>query len=322
MDTTSGTLDHHQQALAWLVTMWSGEVTAEDQLALNNWRQASAAHEQAWLDVQRIHQRLRAVPAETGGPVLRAAARRGGRRAVLRGLALVGCGGVALHTLRDSVTWQAMTAQYATATGERRDLVLDDGTRIAMNTATALDVRFDAGQRRIDLHRGEIMISTAKDHGMRDRAFVVHTAHGTARALGTRFVAYQSGAYTEIKVYEGAVEVRARAGQGAPHVLAAGRQARFTDGQAGPLVQRALSPNPPAWMDGMLEAEQMRLEDFLAELSRYRRGAIQCDPAVADLVVSGMYPLDDTDKVLTALAQALPLRVAYLTRYWVNVQAR
>ncbi len=312
--------DLHQQALGWLVTMWSGEVTAEDELALNDWRKASAAHEQAWLEVQQVHQRLRNVPAGTGGTVLRAASRQRGRRAVLRGLVLACGGGAALYTVRETDSWQAITAQYTTAIGERRDLLLDDGTRIAMNTATALDVHFDAGQRRIDLHRGEIMIVTGRDQGAQYRAFTVHTSHGSARALGTRFVVYKNGDHTDVKVYEGAVEVRPRLNPDTARRVPAGSETRFTTGHAE--VPHPTPPDSPAWLDGVLAAEQMPLRDFLAELGRYRKGVIHCDAAVADQVVSGIYPLADTDKVLDALAQALPVRVSFMTRYWVNVQAR
>ena len=298
--------------------MWSGEATHEEQQALSRWRQASAAHEQAWQAVQQMQQRLRSVPAGTAGPVLRAASRRNSRRAVLRGLALLCGGGAALQAVRETESWQAMTAQYSTATGERRDIVLADGSRIAMNTATALDGRFDAGQRRIDLHRGEIMITTGKDHGRPYRPFVVHTAHGTARALGTRFLVYQHGEHTQVQVYEGVVEVRPRLQPASLRRLAAGSQLRLSARQAEP--PQPLPPLDPAWLAGELEAEQMRLQDFLAELARHRHGVIDCDPAVANQLVSGIYPLGDTDKVLAALVQALPVQVRYRTRYWVTVQ--
>lgn len=319
--TEAEQLDPQQQALAWLVTMWSGEATPEDQRALNDWRQASDAHERAWLAVNQMEQRLRGVPAGTAGPVLRAASRRGSRRAVLRGLALVFGSGTALYAVRETQTWQAMTAQHSTAAGERRELALADGTRIVMNTATALDVRFDAGQRRIDLHKGEIMLTSGKDHGMPYRPLTVHTAQGSARAVGTRFVVYQHGASTEVNVYEGAVDVHPRDSQAATQRIAAGSQIRFSAQQAEPVAPLApYPPYPPAWLDGVLEAEQMRLEDFLAELARYRQGVIRCDAAVASLTVSGRYPLADTDRVLAALTQALPVRVSYATRYWVSVQ--
>jgi transmembrane sensor len=66
----------------------------------------------------------------------------------------------------------------------------------------------------------------------------------------------------------------------------------------------------------------MRLADFLDELSRYRRGRLQCDARVANLLISGTYPLADSERILDMLERALPVRVQRFTRYWVNVQAR
>jgi len=66
----------------------------------------------------------------------------------------------------------------------------------------------------------------------------------------------------------------------------------------------------------------MRLADFLAELGRYRRGQLNCDPKVADLLISGTYPVDDSERVLDLLAVSLPVRIKRFTRYWVTVEAR
>lgn len=72
----------------------------------------------------------------------------------------------------------------------------------------------------------------------------------------------------------------------------------------------------------MLYAEEMRLADVLSEIGRYRSGVLRCDPAVADLRVSGAFQLEDTDRVLAVLAQTLPVRLDARTRYWVTVTAR
>ena len=66
----------------------------------------------------------------------------------------------------------------------------------------------------------------------------------------------------------------------------------------------------------------MRLADFLAELSRYRRGRLNCDAKVADLLISGSYPLNDSERILDMLEVALPVKVQRFTRYWVNVERR
>ena len=58
---------------------------------------------------------------------------------------------------------------------------------------------------------------------------------------------------------------------------------------------RAARPSGPAmhedaWLQGALYADNMRLDAFIAELGRYRRGRLACDPAVAGLRISGSFP--------------------------------
>ncbi|MGV2834146.1 hypothetical protein ACNPOQ_10385, partial [Pseudomonas shirazensis] len=77
-----------------------------------------------------------------------------------------------------------------------------------------------------------------------------------------------------------------------------------------------------AWVDGMLVAAQMRLADFLDELSRYRHGRLSCSEQVANLRISGSYPLDDSERILQMLEVALPVSVRRFTRYWVTVERR
>jgi transmembrane sensor len=72
----------------------------------------------------------------------------------------------------------------------------------------------------------------------------------------------------------------------------------------------------------MLPVDGMPLAEFLAELRRYRTGWIDCAPEVASLPISGAFPLADTDRVLAAVADTLPLRLRYRTRYWVSVLPR
>ncbi|KAG1059180.1 hypothetical protein G6F40_018182 [Rhizopus arrhizus] len=66
----------------------------------------------------------------------------------------------------------------------------------------------------------------------------------------------------------------------------------------------------------------MRLDAFVDELSRYRKGRLVCDPAVAGLRISGSFPLGDTDRVLAAVERALPVRADRYTRYWVVLRPK
>jgi len=85
------------------------------------------------------------------------------------------------------------------------------------------------------------------------------------------------------------------------------------------LESHAAAISPDSWATGLLSGSNMRLGDVLDELGRYRHGRIDCDPAVADLTISGAYRIGDTDRTLRFLEKALPIRVSYLTRYWVRV---
>ncbi|MFP9052261.1 hypothetical protein ACLI10_17345, partial [Enterococcus faecalis] len=74
-----------------------------------------------------------------------------------------------------------------------------------------------------------------------------------------------------------------------------------------------------AWINAELAADDMPLDRFLAELSRYRHGLISCDAPAAKLRISGLFPLNDTDRALQAVARLLPVTVTRRSPYWVRV---
>lgn len=310
-------------AMEWQVTLWSGEVTAEQKNAFERWLQADPAHQRAWQQVQRLGRELQGAHGDVASKVLRAPKSQAARRNVLRGLgALLGTG-MLVQGIRETPQWQAATADHRSARGERRHLTLPDGTQLALNTASAVDLHYTEQERRVILRTGEILVATAHERAAVHRPFVVETACGLVRALGTRFTVRrleeQARDEVLVQVMAGAVEISPRRGSGTQRVEA-GEQARFT----GSGVEPPLAGNPlaAAWTRGLLVAERQRLEDFLSELARHRTGVLRCDPAVADLVVSGVYPLADTDAVLQSLMQVLPIGVSMTTRYWVTVTAR
>ena len=122
--------------------------------------------------------------------------------------------------------WQDWSADLRTATGEQKDLHLPDGSRLLLNTASAIDVAFDMTSRRLRLFSGEVLITTARDPSPSPRPFLVETPQGVAQALGTRFALRLDGARCRVAVMEGAVRV-SNAGRGDSQVIEAGRQSAF-----------------------------------------------------------------------------------------------
>ncbi|MDG9929560.1 FecR domain-containing protein [Pseudomonas sp. GD04015] len=222
----------------------------------------------------------------------------------------------------------AALADQRTASGERRRLVLPDGTLLELNTATAVDVRFDEQQRSVVLHGGEILVGTA--HDPLGRPFTVVTPEGRLVPVGTRFVVRRDDAptrasgVTRLAVTEGMVQIHPADGAGeTPVLVKASEQAYFSRHQVTavqPLREAGL-----AWTEGVLVAEGMPLGDFIAELSRYHRGRLRCEAEVAHLRITGTWPLaadSPSEAILASLERQLPVRVRRFTRYWVTVAAR
>ena len=147
----------------------------------------------------------------------------------------------------------------------------------------------------------------------------MHTAQGILKTQGARLNVRQFADRTQVALFAGRVELTPNSGR-APMLLPVARQLSFTTTAVSDA--KPLDANSGAWADGMLVAAHMRLGDFLEELGRYRRGQLNCDAKVADLLISGTYPLDDSERILDLLEISLPVKVKRFTRYWVTVEAR
>jgi transmembrane sensor len=311
-----------REAARWLVRLHSGEAGPQDHAACAHWRSQHPSHEQAWQRAERMAAKFGAVPTTIAMPVLaRAQTQRANRRAALQTLALLATAVPVAWLGWRHAPWQAWTADYRTAVGERREITLADGSSILLDTASAINVRFDSQQRQVQLRQGAILVTTAADTALQ-RPFSVHTTQGRLRALGTRFSvrqdgdAHQPGAI-HVAVTEGAVEVTLQGASRPTLVLAAGRQTVLST--AGAQAPQPVDSAAQGWTQGVLHADGMRLDAFCAELARYRAGVIRCAPEVAQLRISGMFALDNTDYALTMLASTLPVQVVLRTRFWVTV---
>jgi len=307
------------EAAEWLMRLHDSHATPADRQACERWQRADPAHAQAWARAELLMNKLGGLPSALAMPALGRPAHAGRRAAVGKLAALLAAvpAGWLAWQVADAQGW---TAAHRTATGERRDLTLADGTRVTLNTASALDVRFDADQRLLLLHAGEILVATAPDTAAAHRPFRVATRQGLMQALGTRFTVRQDAGRTRLAVIEGAVRIRPATGS-APPVIRAGQQTVFTQRDVAPAA--ALDLAESAWTRGMLLADRMRLADFVAEVARYRPGLLVCDAAVAELRVSGAFPIDDTDRVLRMLVSTYAVEaVTRLRRRWVTLVAR
>ncbi|KIP98068.1 MULTISPECIES: FecR domain-containing protein [Pseudomonas] len=308
-----------REAAGWFVRLQNSGVSAAEHAACAEWRARHADHERAW----QLAERFSAHAQQLAGGAGRAALERPRnlqRRQVLKTLALLIAAaplGLAAHR---SLPWREWQADERTATGEQRTLHLPDGGQLRLNTGSAVDIAYDDSVRRVRLIAGELLIEVPGEQAR--RPFIVDTADAQIVLLGSRALVRQYPQSTYLAALEGAVEVRPRLSRGDDGLLrlATGQQTYVNARTAEPAV--ALAQHRLDWLSGVLRAEKMRLDDFIAELDRYRPGLLRCDPAVAGLLISGAFQLRDTDQILRALSQTLPVSVHYRTAYWVTVTAR
>jgi transmembrane sensor len=312
--SSSLNLETLEAAATWYVQLNDGAASEARTQAWQAWMQSSPEHAAAWARVEKLQQQWAMMPQQAALSCLGAAQAQ--RRDVLKMLGmLVAVGGCSWFAV-EQVPYRSMLAQQRTGIRERRSLRLDDGSQLELNADTALDIHFDSKQRLIQLLRGEIIVQTAKDPAQ--RPFMVQTAQGRVRALGTRFSVRQLPEQTRVGVMQAAVEVSPQRHANHALRLEAGQQVTFDFDRVG--SARPLPAGSTAWVQGMLSVDDWRLGDFIEELGRYRPGVLHCAAEVHGLKISGAFRIDDTDTVLENLGKSLPVKVRYLTRYWASIE--
>lgn len=213
----------------------------------------------------------------------------------------------------------AWRADERSAVGQIRRVTLPDGSRLVLNSGTAVDLAFGPGQRRVRLLAGEVMAEVAPDA---QRPFSVQGRDGEAIARGTRYLVRQDAAETTVTVLEHSVDVVVRTpspdGQ-ARALVEAGQSVRLNASGAGEV--HAAPAGEGGWAEGRLVFIDAPLPQVLAELARYRVGLVR-PPAgeLASLRFTGVLPVHDTEQALAQLERALLLRVRRATDFLVWVE--
>lgn len=307
-----------EQAAEWLVRLQDGASSA-DREACEQWRSSDPQHALAWERAERLMGKLGSLPPELAMPVLgRSSSASTRRRAIASIVALLVAAPAGWAVWRYAQT-QPWAGDMHTSIGERRTVTLADGTTVTLNTASAIDVRFSDVERLIVLRNGEILVRSS--HARDARPLRVATPDGVMQPMGTLFNVRRNASSTCLAVLEGAVRITPAQAADQALVIDAGSQTRFNSRNIAPI--RAADAAKTAWTTGMLLADQMRLDELVAELSRYRHGVVRVDPAIATLRVSGAFPIADGERTLDMLVSTYPVDAVQRMRgYWITLIPR
>ncbi|MCY1424042.1 Protein FecR [compost metagenome] len=304
-----------KQAIQWMLRLRESGHDPALQQQCAQWRGARHEHEQAWQRVIHLHQDLdlRTIPgAGVALQTLETSQRRLHRRQALKLLGGIAMVGSAAWLGKDLDAVSAWASDYATGTGERRSFALPDGSLMQLNTRSAVDLAFNEQQRLLRLKHGELMISCSPQ-----RPLLVQTRDALLEGFDGRFVARQDSDCTRVSVSHGRLAIH-RPADGQLQWIESGQNWRL-DAQGAHRLEQ-VDMDAMAWTEGLIVTRDMRLIDFLAQVSRYRHGYLGCSDETADLRLSGVFRLEDPEQLLQLLPRTLPVRLRQRTRWWVRVE--
>ena len=207
------------------------------------------------------------------------------------------------------------TGLYETARAEQREISLDDGSRIHLNSKSSVDIRFSPEVRTVALNNGEGVFDVSRDA---QRPFVVAAADAEVVAIGTQFRVRLVGDDVTVTVLEGAVAVFHQPRSGAssvpvtrgtdpePTLLYANDQVTLSNGVM-TAVESVNASVVTAWREGKLIYDATPLRQVVAELSRYTPIDLAVADGVPDYPITGLIQIRSPDAMLRFIANAVPV---------------
>jgi transmembrane sensor len=319
-----------EAAIDWLVRLQGETVTERDWLDFDAWLTASPVHAQAYDAVLAFDNRLdldarlaESAPISAPLTTAKVVPLRPARRAWLwsAGGAIAATFVAGAILLPNSGLMGVHETTYSTGVGERRTIALEDGSRIEMNAASRLTVRFERHARRVHLGDAQAYFDVAKDSA---RPFLISAGDTQVRVVGTQFDVRHRDGQVAVNVQRGLVEVRPnlpsdaapfrlRPGQGLSH-----RKGRTDDARLSTVAVEEVA----GWRQGRLIYRDQPLSQIAGDMNRlFPRPVKLGDAQSANMRLSGVLIVDEQDAMVDRLSHLLPVRTT-TTKDAIVIRAR
>lgn len=293
-----------KQAAEWVARL-GGQPGEADWLAFEAWLGGDEARRAAYdralalslavdRDAAALSDRLLGRPAD------RPAARG---RPMLWGSGLMALAAVAVTFAALHPSPEPKATVYATAKGERRNIVLADGTRVALNTDTRLTAAMHRDRRELTLASGEAAFQVAHDPA---RPFMVHVGDRVLRDIGTEFDATRRDGLITVVVREGMVAMERPEDSRRRVSLGPGSRAEHREGSQEVIVLGANTEDAFSWRAGRLIYHDRPLAEVAADLDRYGEDQVKAVGPAADLRFTGVLTIDNQAAMVRRLKGLVP----------------
>jgi transmembrane sensor len=311
-----------QQAARWWVVLNNVEASAAEKHEFVEWVRRAPERVEACLRVARVHAAVSradvrwprtsaedlvrdalAAPEDSViplHPTVRPNREEGGRRPALRWVAGLAVSIIVAAGLGWRLT-HPRPEQFQTKLGEQRSVLLADGSRVTLNTASKIEVRLLADHRIVQLLQGEVLFDVAHDA---ERPFDVHAGRVVVRAVGTQFDIDRRATRTAVTVVEGRVAmIAADLRTGNLPVLSAGDRVVVDGAGLGALEHDVNLSEVTGWTQHQLVFRHRPLGEIANEFNRYNVGRIEIrSPSLREQELTGTFSSNDVASFVAVLA--------------------
>lgn len=303
---TSGD-DIEDAAAGWLWRRASSEWNEEAQSQLNDWLNESDRHSAAFWRLEAVWERTGRVTV-LRRPHLPARAPRHRKWLGLSVATAAAIGLVVFTGLRpDLQSGRAQT--FSTAVGGRATIRLADGSRIELNTDTAIIANITAHSRTLELKKGEALFNVRHDAA---RPFVVQAAGHRIVDIGTTFSVRAGKDSLKVTLVEGRARLESDGAEAQPHSteLMPGEVVVATaDSMSVSRMTTGELSDALAWKRGQLVFRHVALSEAAKELNRYNQTKLVIGDGIAALKINGTFEADSVEAFARTAQYAMRLRI-------------
>ncbi|WP_062731280.1 FecR family protein [Sphingobium abikonense] len=296
---------------ARLLARLNSDPSPDDEAAICAWIEADPRHAVAFARAEaawEASERLKSAAADITLPPIQQIISEADQRRLSRNIMVAAGVAILLFVFAAIVTVRTFSGveRYETGVGQMRDIALEDGSILHLNSDSEVEARFTSNGRKVRLMKGEASFEISHDP---ERPFDVEARAAVIRAVGTAFNVRMRPSLVELTVTHGQVSVHC--GDSPLQKVAAG---------SGAVIQpRSISltrlgskivEQRTAWRDQMVELDGETVEQAADEFNRYRKTPILIgDTRVSALRIGGRFRTTDSQEFLSALQLTLPIRV-------------
>ena len=335
------------QASEWLFRMDHEALSGEARKEFQDWIGQSDFHRDYFLKLVKQWESMSVLEEladlfplpEKQGQAKRSSWLRGFGVAPLLGSALASCV-LLVAIVLNLPTDDSLRQEFFTARGEQASFELPDGSRIVLNTNTALSMDYSGPRRQIELIRGEANFEVHKDA---TRPFVVRANRGLVWAVGTAFNVRNTGREVDVTVTEGRVKVFADIPSEGDGLLAlelgktsqqasdrsnkeavagAGETLKIKEAiEAHGALQAEALARKLSWQKGVIIFDGETLAEAVEEISRYTDLELVVGASIKNMRIGGHYKTDDIDALLLTLSHSFNIKIERVSEKRIRLTA-